>query len=107
MAESLPPLTLAELNTALTNPHFSTYLFFGEEVDQGWQIAIAAQQTLPGLRVYRVAAERAGEVRGAFNIAQGDVGVCFDFGTSVKEKLARAAAEDFLSLLEALKRARA
>lgn len=106
MAESLPPLTLTDLNDALNNPHFSTYLFFGEEGDRGWTLAIAAQNTLPGLRVYRVAPECAGEVRSTFGVSVGDVGLCLDWGSTVKEKLDRAGADDFINLLEALRRAR-
>jgi hypothetical protein len=105
VAESLPPLTTDELLTALDNPHFISYLYFGAANDAGWKVAIGAQRFSPGLRSYRIAAEKQAEVKRALKINGNPKGALLDFGRSVVSKLNKAQAEDPLYVLDEVAKA--
>jgi hypothetical protein len=51
--ETLPPLTVHDLELAFQNPTFSTYLFVGPEADEGWENAEIAFGLITRLRIYR------------------------------------------------------
>jgi hypothetical protein len=107
MAETLPPMTLDELNTALDNPHFSTYVYIGAENDKGWKMALAIFKLLPALRIYRVASSSAATIRQTFNVPNTHVGVVFGWDREVKETLTKAKSTDFFAVSSAITNARA
>jgi len=102
MAESLPPMTLAQLQAALENPHFRSYVYFGKKTDRGWKVAVRAQEVMPALRVYLVAPSMAADVRNQFGVPASHVGAVFDFGTTVKSTLSKSKADDMFSLTDAI-----
>ena len=106
MAESLPPLTIADLEVSLRNPHFSDYVYIGLENSEGWAVAIDMQFNLPALRVYRVDAAMEHQIRARYQIPEGHVGIVFDWTINVKKTLTSAQAEDFSVLLKAINAAR-
>ena len=54
MAETVPPLTAADIEAALKDPTFAVYLYLGEELDVGWENAKVALSITPRLRIYLV-----------------------------------------------------
>jgi hypothetical protein len=106
MAESLPPLTIADLEESLKNPHFSSYVYIGPDDSEGWAIAVDMQFNLPALRIFRVDATLETEIRNKYQVPAGRVGVVFDWTTNVKKTLTAAQAEDFSALLDAINAAR-
>ena len=106
MAESLPPLTIADLDASLKNPHFSDYVYIGPEDSEGWAVAIDMQFNLPALRVYRVDAAMESQIRAKYQVPAGCVGIVFDWTINVKKTLTNAKAEDFFVLLKAINAAR-
>jgi len=107
MAETLPPLSIEQLNDALVNPHFSTYVYIGKQSDNAWKLALAAQRLLPALRVYCVAKSIATLLRREFEVPAQHVGVVFDWVDNVKVTLTKSKATDFLTLVQAITDARA
>jgi hypothetical protein len=53
--ETLPPLTVKDLERAFENPTFSTYVFVGDASDDGSENAEMAFGLIARLRVYRAA----------------------------------------------------
>lgn len=106
MAESLPPLTIADLEASLNNPHFSDYVFLGPEDSEGWAVAIDMQFNLPALRIYRVDAAMEPEIRAEYQVPDGRVGLVFDWTVNLMRTLTNAQAEDFSVLLKAINAAR-
>ena len=102
MAESLPPLTIADLEESLSNPHFSSYVYIGPDDSEGWAVAIDMQFNLPALRIFRVDAALEAQIRNKYQVPAGRVGVVFDWTTNVKKTLTTAQAEDFSVLLKAI-----
>ena len=106
MAESLPPMSVEDLDEALANPHFSSYVYIGPEDSEGWAIAKDMQFNLPALRIYRVDTTVETEIRNKFHAPAGRVGLVFDWTTNLKKTLSPAEAEDFSLLLKAINAAR-
>ena len=75
MAESLPPMSMEDLDEALKNPHFSSYVYIGREDSEGWAVAKDLQFNLPALRIYRVDAALETEIRNKCQVPAGQVGV--------------------------------
>lgn len=107
MAETLPPMSIADLDSALQNPHFSSYVYLGADSSEGWETAKDLQFNIPALRIYRVDAALQGTVRTKFGVPADKVGIVFDWSTKVKQTLTEQEAEDFTTLLEAVDKARA
>ncbi len=105
MAESVPPMTVDELLKALDNPHFSSYLYFGSAREAGWNTAIGVQRFTPGLRVYRLTGEEAGEVKKKLGISGNPKGVVLDFQRGVIARLNKPQAEDALKIMDEVARA--
>jgi len=106
MAETVPPLTIEQLEDSLNNQNFSSYVFIGAEEDTGWKMAIAAQKILPALRVYRIDQEMAAAVKAKFNVTDDQVCIVFGWVMDVKEMLTQEQAEDFLTVTDAITKAR-
>lgn len=106
MAESLPPMSMEDLDEALKNPHFSSYVYIGPEDSEGWAVAKDLQFNLPALRIYRVDGTFESETRNKYQVPAGRVGVVFDWTTNVKKTLTTAEAEVFSALLKAINAAR-
>ena len=102
MAESLPPLTPADFQLALTNPNFKTYLVFGKGSDKAWKVGKAAQRFLPGVRAYLAKSEVAAELRGTYSIPRTHVAVVFTLEGKVATTLTKGKSKDFLSVAEAI-----
>ncbi len=54
MAETIPPLSAADVATDLNNSTFAVYLYIGNETDVGWDNAKVAFRLVPRLRIYLV-----------------------------------------------------
>lgn len=103
MAETLPPMTFAELMKDLENEFFRSYVYIGGVDDIGWKNARVAQKTLPALRVYcAIEGEVIAKIKSTFNVPNTHVGIVFGWGTDVKKTLAKSDAEDFLKLTLAI-----
>lgn len=105
MAESLPPMKVETLLTALDNPHFSSYLYFGGANDKGWKVARGVQKFMPGLRVYRLTGAEAGEVKATLGLSGNPRGVVLDFGRGIVARLNKAQTENALKVMEEVKNA--
>lgn len=107
MSDTLPPMTLAGLKEDLANPHYSAYVYIGDEADDGWALALAAQGMIPALRVYRVAdRDSAKAVRDEFEVPKTHLAAVFGYGIKVHSTLTRAKAEDYLTMTQAILAAR-
>lgn len=101
MAEVLPPMTLDHLLTDLDNPHFTGYVYIGAD-DDGWKVAIGAQDFIPAVRVYRASTKAAAEVRKQFGATAKQVGIVFGWKRDVFRKLTQAQADDALTVMNAI-----
>ena len=63
MKDSLPPITIPVFVEILQNPNFKTYAVIGNESDDTWKLALAAQNFLPGVRSYLVINDEQGAFR--------------------------------------------
>jgi hypothetical protein len=99
MSDSIPPLSLADLRNILKNPNFKTYLVLGEDGDTAWDLAIAAQNMLAGVRSYLIKPSAHGEVRSDFGIPDPQIAAYFGRGDHVQSTLSRGEAEDFLTVV--------
>ena len=102
MAETMPPLTVKQLDDSLNNPHFRSYIFIGEENDTGWKMAITAQKTVPALRVYCIGKVREEDVRRKYNVPEPYVGIIFGWDSDIKKMLTKEETEDFLTIIESI-----
>jgi hypothetical protein len=102
MAETVPPLTIKQLEDSLNNQNFSSYVFIGATTDTGWKMAIAAQKILPALRVYLIDQVKAAEVRAKFNVPQECISIVFGWTADVKRMLTKSEAEDFFTVTDAI-----
>jgi hypothetical protein len=105
MQDSMPPLTLDQMIAILENPNFKTYLVFGEESDDIWSMATAAQRFLPGVRSYLVKLAAQEDVKQSFDIPQDHVAIVFGRSSVVAQTLTIAQASDFLTVTEAISNA--
>lgn len=102
MQDSMPPLTLDQMISILENPNFKTYLVLGEESDDAWSMATAAQRFLPGVRSYLVKPPAQAEVRQHFDVPQDHVTIVFGRSSVVARTLTLGEASDFLTVTEAI-----
>ena len=105
MSDSLPPLSVDELKEILKNPNFKTYLVLGKAADKAWKLGLAAQNMLAGMRAYLVKPDAQSDVRSAFGVSSGQIGVVFGRSTRVKKKLTKKQAEDFLTVVDSINNA--
>ncbi len=104
MAETLPPLTAANVRGPLQDPTFSVYMYVGEETDEGWDNALLAFGLLARLRIYLVKdisliKEWVGQKKPR--------GVVFGWKDQPKRLLSKQEADDFKIVLTAIQEARA
>jgi hypothetical protein len=103
MAETVPPLTAADLEADLLNDTFSTYFYVGAETDAGWDNALVAHSLIARLRIYLIKdpkeiAKWTGTKRPA--------GVVFGWVDDVQRRLNKTEAADLKTVLKAIKDAR-
>jgi hypothetical protein len=102
--ETLPPLTVTDLDTAFQNPTFSTYIFVGDENDAGWDNAQIAFGLIPRLRIYR--AERDNLLRPAWLNAGHPRGIVFDWHGNPVRFLTASEARDLKVVINGIKASR-
>jgi hypothetical protein len=103
MAEVLTAQKLPEFREALKNPTFTVYAYIGKETDKGWEVAQAAFNFLPALRVYLVTQRSLLSEWCTDSTARG---VVWGFGPRPKTALLRAEVTDLLAVMDAIKLAR-
>jgi len=106
MAESLPPLTIPQLESALANPNFSDYVYFGLEADKGWKVALVVHKLIPALRVYRVEPSMQAVVRAKLALDDKVAGAVFGWDIVVRDRLTKTRAENAMAVIEAIQEAR-
>ncbi|SRR6266498_4665705 len=99
MAETIPPLSAADVATDLNNSTFAVYLYIGNETDVGWDNAKVAFRLVPRLRIYLV--------KDSTQVAQWTgnnqpAGVVFGWNDKVFRLLDRAEADDLRIVLKAI-----
>jgi hypothetical protein len=107
MAETLPPMTLNQLDAALANPNFSSYAYIGRKSDVGWKLAVGAQGYIPAVRVYLVGDAVKQAFRQAYGVGPQKAGIAFDFQKNAKIQLTKKQCEDALTVLNSIRDARA
>jgi hypothetical protein len=103
MPEQLPPLTSDDLKVALGNPAFSVYAYIGKESDRGWEVAQAAFNLLPALRIYLVTRR---ELVSDWTTDATGRAIVWGFGRNPKQHLLKAEADDLVKVLAAINAAR-
>jgi hypothetical protein len=99
--ETLPPVTLQDLETAFQNTSFSTYVFIGDEGDVGYENAEIAFGLIPRLRVYR--ADRVERLREDWRGEGRPGGIAFDWNGNPVQFLDAAQARDLRQVIQAIK----
>src|SRR4051812_45701036 len=102
--ETLPPLTVSDLELAFRNPTFSTYLFVGDETDEGWENAQIAFGLIPRLRVYR--AKRHDLLREDWLGNGPPSGIAFDWEGRAVQRLDEREARDLKLVIRAIRESR-
>jgi hypothetical protein len=102
--ETLPPLTVADLDAAFQNPTFSTYIFVGDEDDPGWDNAQIAFGLIPRLRIYR--AERHNLLRPAWLNDGRPRGIVFDWKGNPVGFLTETEARDLKTVINGISASR-
>src|SRR5690242_16680975 len=103
MAETIPPLLEGDLEAALLNPSFSTYLYIGEEADLGWDNAMTAFSLIPRLRIYLV--KDASQIKKWIG-SKRPAGVVFGWGDKFDCLLNQSEADDLKTVIDAITEAR-
>jgi len=89
----------------LENPNFKAYLVLGEESEDAWKLALAAQNFLPGVRSYLVTQASQEKVRNHFSVPLEHYGITFGRSSMVHKTLTREETNDFLSVCLAINEA--
>lgn len=105
MTDSMSPISLDEMLGILQNPNFKTYLVIGKKSDKAWNLALATQNYLPGVRSYLVKPDSQAQVRDHFNVPSDHVGIVFGRSDSVSKTLTKDQTEDFLKVAESINNA--
>ncbi len=103
MAETMPPVTAAELKVYLGNTSFSVYLYVGGEQDKGWEIAQIVYGMIPRLRIYLVKNVSMIE---EWTKDRHHRGIVFGWGPDPKAFLSLAQAEDLVFVMGQVNAAR-
>ena len=103
MAETIPPVMEADLEAALLNPTFSTYLYIGEETDLGWDNALTAFSLIPRLRIYLV--KDNSQIKKWIG-AKRPAAVVFGWGAKFDRLLNQSEADDLKTVIDAINDAR-
>ena len=80
---------------------FTGYVYLGRD-DDGWAVAIGAQDFIPALRVYRADGASATAVRAKFGAESRDAGLVFGWKRDVFRTLTRAETKDALTVMNAI-----
>lgn len=102
--ETLPPLTFQDLEGAFQNTSFSTYVFIGDESDEGWENAEMAFGLIPRLRVYR--ANSLDSLRADWRGEGHPRGIAFDWNGNPVQFLNAGQARDLRQVIDAIKASR-
>lgn len=102
MAETVPPLTVADIERDLQDKSFAVYLYIGESADAGWENAEIAFGLIPRLRIYLV------KDRDAVANWAGDgtpTAIVFGWDDQVAERLDRDQASNLKTVIKSIQRA--
>jgi hypothetical protein len=99
--ETLPPVTLQDLEAAFQNSSFSTYVFIGDEGDVGYENAEIAFGLIPRLRVYR--ANGKDLLRQEWLGGGSPGGIAFDWNGNPVQFLDASQARDLRQVIQAIK----